>query len=136
MKKRNLIISVLLGLCMILSAFGLFACDKKEEVQPVVIRVEEPVAEGTTLLDIMQEMKTAGKLKFTVADGMVTEINGVKNALNYNPFWALYTSDKENSNTEWGSYNFDGQTLGSAMYGAGDLVVKEGEVYVWVYRSM
>ena len=137
MKRKYLFwISVLLVLVM---AFCFVGCGEEEpvetEIQPVVITVKDEVASGTTLLDVMEEMQKDGKLSFRISDGMVVEINGVENDADYDPCWMVYTSDVENSSTAWGSYEYDGQTLGSANYGAGDLLVKKGCVYVWVYQG-
>ncbi len=112
---------------------GLFSCQKPDdEVKPVVIF---PAQSGETLLSVMEDMQEAGELTFVVANGMITEINGVKNALSYDPCWMLYTGDEAFSNTEWGSYEYEGEVLGSATLGAESLVVKAGEVYVWVYQA-
>ena len=134
--KRRFVSLFTLCILLFATAFSFAACgEKKENVEDVVIRIEEPVVEGTTLLDIMEDLQTEGKLTFTVSDGMITEINGVKNTVTYNPCWMLYTSDANNSNTAWGTYDYEGVTLGSATVGAGELMVSEGETYVWTYQS-
>lgn len=119
-------------------AFCFVGCGENEEpksgnepVEPVVITAGDMVVNGATLLDIME----AEGLSFELSDGMVVSINGVANDADYDPCWMLYTSDEENSSTAWGSYEYEGQTLGSASYGAGELLVKPNEVYVWVYQS-
>ena len=138
MKRGYLfVVSLLLAL---FAAFCFVSCGEAEkatetEIQPVVIEASGEVASNTTLLGVMEELQRSGKLSFSVSDGMVVEINGVKNDTDYDPCWMLYTSDTENSSTAWGSYEYKGETLGSANYGAGDLMVKSGYIYVWVYQS-
>lgn len=90
---------------------------------------------GATLMEVMERAKTDGKLLFEVSGGMVVSINGKANDIDYNPCWMLYCSDKTMANTEWGTCNYEGKTLGSAILGAETLTVKAGEVYVWVYTS-
>ncbi len=110
-----------------------FSC-KEKKAEPVVFDLREAsVAEGTTLLALMEERESEGALKFTMEDGMVTSINGTKNSTNQ--YWMLYISDGENSNGEWGTYTYEGETLRSAIYGAETLTVKNGEIYVWVYQK-
>ena len=64
---------------------------------------------------------------------MVTSINGITQTAN--TYWMLYTSDEDNANTGWGTYDYDGKSLGSAIYGAESLTVKDGCVYVWVFTK-
>lgn len=129
--KRKILSFVTLLATVILSTFCLVACDK--EVQPVVITVSEPVTVETTLLDIMNERKTEGELQFEITNGMITSLNGTANTTN--SYWMLYTSDASNANAEWGTYEYNGETLGSAVLGASALVVAQGETYVWVYQT-
>lgn len=134
-------------------AFGLTACDYLDDllnggagassvketivasVDPTVtIKVDE-AEEGTTLMEVMEYLQSKDELSFSVSQGMITEINGKANPADYSYCWMLYTSDKEQSNTEWGVYEYQGQTLGSATLGADSLTVIDGGVYVWVYQS-
>lgn len=128
MKKRWLAVL----LCVIAAVFGVcfIACNKNPD--PVAITVSE-ATDGETLLEYMNGLEEDGTLKFTVNDGMVTSINGVSNTTN--SYWMLYTSDSDNANTEWGTYEYNGQTLGSATLGAESLTVVNGCVYVWVYTT-
>jgi hypothetical protein len=97
--------------------------------------VADESAAGKTLLQVMSEKEEDGEFSYKIKDGMIVEINGTENDLDYNPCWMLYTSDQENSNTAWGEYEYNGETLGSASVGADSLIVKSGEVYVWVYQE-
>ena len=106
----------------------------EETEKMVVIKVDE--AEGeTTLLSVMQNLQTEGKLSFVVAGGMLTELNGISNDVDYNPCWMLYTSDAELSNQEWGTVEYNGSVFGSAIVGMETLTVISGGYYVWSYQS-
>ena len=88
------------------------------------------------LVDVMESLQADGLMTFTKdSQGMVTAVNGTENAADWSACWMLYTSDAEFSSTEWGGYEYKGETLGSAIFGADTLPVKKGEVYIWVYTS-
>ncbi len=149
-------ISLLLGLAVTLSFLGFAACNEEvsvsidptqisvslvrnpeEQLTAAVISVKNAqLDEGTTLSDIMQTLKDQRTFTYEIAGGMLTEINGVKNAADYSRCWLLYTGDEEMANTAWGTYEYNGEILGSAILGANDLPVKTGEVYVWAYQEM
>ena len=133
MKRKFLSFSTFL-FAVITCFVCLVACDKQGEtdstVDPVCITCET-VTENETLLDVMAKLKEDGTLTYEVSKGMVTSINGTANGMN--SYWMLYTSDAEMSNSEWGTYEYDGKTLGSAVLGADELVAVAGEIYVWVY---
>ena len=132
-------------LCALLGALTLFAavsCQNKEKSvkatvevvneTTVVISVEE-CSGGATLLDAMESLKKAEELDFSLSAGMVTEIGGKENGAN--SYWMLYTSDADFSNTAWGTVDYEGQTLGSAILGAEALKVSAGKIYLWSYQS-
>ncbi len=145
--------SLFLCIMMLLSMLGFAGCviggeesSAKESaimasVQPtedenvVAIFVEKTEAD-VTLFAVMKHLKNKEQLTF-VADGtgMITEINGKKNPADWSYCWMLYTSDASLSNTEYGTYNLNGKTLGSALFGANALRVKAGESYVWYYQK-
>lgn len=131
---KRTISSILAAILCVVMALFFVSC--KDEVKPVVIDLTgATVEEGATLLDVMEKRKEEGTLTFEVANGMVTSINGTANSPTYNPCWMLYTSDDDPaiSNSTWGTYEYEGQTLASAALGADALIVKAGEIYVWVY---
>lgn len=133
MKKFKVLLLALIAafaLCLIA------ACNKNDgAVDPVVITANDEsfIYENKTLLDYMNYLKSKDELSFTVDDGMVTSINGKSNTTN--SYWMLYTSDTENANNAWGTFNYDGEIYGSATLGAGALTVKENCVYVWAYQT-
>ena len=134
--KRKLIALCTALMILFISVFFAACGGSKKEVEPIAIDLTGTVVEeGETLLDIMKDRKAEGKLTFEMTDGMITSINGVANSITYNPCWMLYTSDKETSSEEWGTVEYGGKTLGSATVGAESLLVKTGEIYVWVYQS-
>lgn len=123
---------IALLLCLIATVFGVCYTGCNKTVEPVAITVSQ-ATEGETLLQYMEGLQEKSELTFTIEGGMVTSINGTVQTTN--TYWMLYTSDAENANTAWGTYEYDNQTLGSAIYGAEDLTVKNGCVYVWVFTK-
>ncbi len=124
----TLFLTVVLSLCF-------FACQQEKIEIYAFDFTDMEVGENVTLLDIMEEKQKEGTLTFSLRDGMVVEIGGLANALNYNPCWILYTTDKEYANDAWGTYEYGEKILGSATVGAELLLVKTNEIYVWVYQS-
>ena len=114
-------------------------------VKPTVVKSDEntvaitadskyfAIAEDTTLIDYMNKLKADGLLDFTIADGMITAIGGKQNPADFSSCWMLYTSDSELSNSAWGILEVDGEVYASAICGATDLIIKEGEVYLWAF---
>ena len=105
-----------------------------EDGKQVAILVNE-LESNATLMQVMEQAKTDGKLMFEVSGTMVVSLNGKANDTDYNPCWMLYSSDEAMTNAEWGTCTYEGETLGSAILGADALTVKEGKTYVWVYTS-
>ena len=133
--KRNYVgkfCSLVFFAVLTVGIFCFSSCVKKT-VDPVAITASKTVAENTTLLQLMEDMESENELSFSIKNGMVEEINGVKNTTN--SFWMLYTSDEASANTAWGTYEYNGETLGRAVVGATDLIVGANEVYVWVYQT-
>ena len=128
--KRKVAVLLATFCSLVALSVGIVAC-QKGEVQDVVIVVENATQEQT-LLSYMQDLQEEGQLSFTLKNGMVTKMNGTSNSTN--SFWMLYTTDTENANSAW-TYEYNGQTLGSAISGAETLVVKNGETYVWTYQT-
>ena len=134
-RLRKFFVGVLLTATAVFTALFFYSCGKSADgVEPVVI-IADANADGKTLMSVMEEMEDAGELSYKVKDGMIVEINGTENDIDYDPCWMLYTSDAENSSTAWGEYEYEGQILGGANYGADSLIVKAGEIYVWVYQE-
>ena len=153
--KRKLLSLLLIACCMGVSACSLpFGKDSEvESSTETVTSVEEEKAkveytsedmlvirvlktEGEEkLLAVMAELQTDGAFTFVESGGMITTINGKENAADRSACWMLYTSDAELSNTAWGEVEYNGAKLGSAIVGAGELPVAEGQIYVWSYQG-
>ena len=98
----------------------------------VAIKVEK-AEDNAMLIEVMEYLQEENALAFEVSGGMVTSINQKANGAN--EFWMLYTSDTEMANTAWGTYEYEGQTLGSAIVGAEALPVVDGGIYIWAYQG-
>ena len=137
MKNLKHLISAMLVAIICFFAIG---CVKptvvKSDEDTVVITADSnyfAIADDTTLTDYMNKLKADGLLDFTFVDGMVTAIGGKENPADFSSCWMLYTSDSELSNSAWGVIEVDGATYASAISGASDLTIKDGEVYIWAF---
>ena len=130
MKTLSKILLVVLAVVMV---FGLFACNKNAD--EVVIKVDSAykMEADDTLEDYMDYLEDKGKLDYEEEDGMIISINGKKNTLN--SYWMIYTSDENYSNSQWGTYEYKGKTLGSATLGATALPLNKDATYVLVYQT-
>ena len=70
-----------------------------------------------------------------VKDGMIVSVNGIDNPADFSSCWMLYTSDPENSNSAWGTVEYNKVEYGSAVSGAEALKIKPDHIYIWVYQS-
>ena len=132
-------LALLASLMMVLALAGCFLGNStvkatvREEGTSVIIHITD-VSENVSLLKVMECLQNEGKLTFEAdASGMVTAINGRENASDWSACWMLYTSDAEMANTDWGTIEYDGKTIASAIVGAEALTVVVGEVYLWEY---
>ncbi|MBQ8323356.1 MAG: hypothetical protein IJX91_05255 [Clostridia bacterium] len=135
--KRKIISLFTLFLTVLFSAAAFFGCNKETvrlDGDYVVITAADAEG-GTTLLAYMQKLQEDGKLTFKVEDGMVTEIDGKKNAADFSSCWMLYTSDTNASNEAWGTVEYEEKVYGSAVLGAESLVIVKGETYIWWYQT-
>ena len=130
MKTLSKILLVVLAVVMV---FGLFACNKNAD--EVVIKVDSAykMEADDTLEDYMDYLEEKGKLDYEEEDGMIISINDKKNTLN--SYWMIYTSDENYSNSQWGTYEYKGKTLGSATLGATALPLNKDATYVLVYQT-
>ena len=126
------LISLVLAALALLALAGCHKSPVTADENTVVIEASAEY-DGMALLAVMEELQEAGELSFTVSDGMITELNGTKQTLS--SYWMLYTNDQENANEQWGTHEYEGEVLGSATLGAGELAVKAGCVYLWSFES-
>jgi len=111
----------------------------KESDTYIIITVSNEQMElnsNTTLVDYMNSLKDDGKLDFEMDNGMVSSVNGIENPSDWSSCWMLYTSDADNANSAWGTVEYKGKIYGSAMFGAESLKVKDGCIYIWIFKSM
>lgn len=136
MKKKVVsLVSLVSAVLALFSLVALAGCKKSPvtaDENTVVIQASAEHS-GKTLLAVMEELQEAGELSFAVSDGMIVELNGTKQTAS--SYWMLYTSDKESANEQWGTFEYEGEVLGSAVSGAGELAVKEGCLYIWAFES-
>ena len=126
------LVSLVLAALALLALAGCHTSSVTADEDVVVIRASAE-QDGMTLLAVMEELQEEGELSFTVSDGMITELNGTKQTPS--SYWMLYTNDRENVNEQWGTCEYEGEVLGSATLGAGELAVKAGCVYLWSFES-
>ena len=136
MKKKVVsLVSLISAVLALFSLVALAGCKQPPataDENTVVIRASAEHS-GKTLLSVMEELQEAGELSFTVSDGKITELNGTKQTPSN--YWILYTSDEESANEQWGTFEYEGEVLGSAVSGAGELAVKEGCLYIWAFED-
>lgn len=114
---------------------NVFSCSLQSATETlVVIQIDETNSEET-VLDAMDFLKENNQLSYEIKDGMISSINGKKNAADFSSCWMLYTTDEEMSNTAWGTVEYNGKTIASATLGAEALLVEAGELYVWAYAT-
>ena len=135
MKKKVVslvsLVSAVLALFSLAALAGCHTSSVTADVDVVIRATAEQ--DGMTLLSVMEELEAAGELTFTVSDGMVVELNGTEQTTS--SYWMLYTSDEESANEQWGTFEYEGEVLGSAVSGAGELIVKEGCLYIWAFEN-
>ncbi len=107
----------------------------KESDTYFIINVTDKVEEGTTLYDYMLTLRDDEQIAFTDANGMITSINGIENAVDWSACWMLYTTDADNCNVAYGQVKYNDKVYGSSNWGAESLLIKKGESYIWLYQS-
>lgn len=137
MKKKLSLLSLLIVFVLALCAFA--ACSDSEPVRAdentVIITAFDTSFDfdGKTLKDYMDYLQENQKLTYSVDKGMITAINGKSNTTN--SLWMLYTSDSENADEQWGTFEYEGSIYGSATLGAESLTVKKDCIYIWAYQT-
>ena len=99
---------------------------------------------GGSLEEAMSGLKEAGKLTYEGSEGeygfYLVSVNGYTPDSENNEYWAVYTTlgeyeGVEYSNSEYGTYDYNGKACASASYGVSGLPLVEGELYVLVVES-
>lgn len=130
MKK---VVSILL---IALLALTLTACFKPvlQTDSEIIITVSSDNS-AKTLSEYLSSLKSDGKIQYeTDASGFLTAINGRKPAA-ANEYWMIYTLKEGYFNNDWGSYEYDGKTYGSATLGITDMPVAANDVFIFVIAS-
>jgi hypothetical protein len=143
MKKTSKIISLALAIMLLACSVLLSGCKSeplviKDSETCIVIKTTQEAMEGKTdmlLIDYMDQLAKEGKMTCKISNGMITSINGIDNPADFSSCWMLYTSDAENSNSAWGTVQYEGKEYGSAISGAETLKIKPDQLYIWVYKS-
>ena len=106
--------------------------------------VIEAKATGGSLEEAMSALKEAGELTYEGSESeygfYLTSVNGYTPDEAANEYWAVYTTlgeyeGVEYSNSEYGTYDYNGKTCASASYGISGLPAVENEIYVLVVES-
>ena len=101
--------------------------------------VFEAMLTGGSLEDAMAEFKGAGEFTYEGTESeygfYLTSVNGYTPDAAANEYWAVYTTlgeyeGVEYSNSEYGTYDYNGKTCASASYGVSGIPMIEGELYV------
>ncbi len=130
MKKTGKIFSLILIIVCLLS---LIACEKNVDKVVITVSGSEYDIAGKTLEEYMSMISEKENIDYEVGNGMMLSINGTTNTTK--SFWMLYTDDEDNSNTAWGTIEYDGKTYASSSLGLTELIVKDGATYIWVYQT-
>ena len=94
---------------------------------------------GGSLEDAMSWFKGIGKLSYEGEEGdygfYLTSVNSYTPDAENNEYWAIYTTlgeyeGVEYSNSEYGTYDYNGKTCASASYGISGIPMVEGEIYI------
>ena len=106
--------------------------------------VIEANATGGSLEEAMSALKEAGELTYEGSESeygfYLTSVNGYTPDAENNEYWAVYTTlgeyeGVEYSNSEYGTYDYNGKSCTSASYGISGLPMVEKEIYVLVVES-
>ena len=101
--------------------------------------VIEASSAGGSLEEAMAALKEAGTLTYEGSESeygfYLASVNGYTPDAENNEYWAIYTTlgeyeGVEYSNSEYGTYDYNGKTCASASYGISGIPMVEGEIYV------
>ena len=133
-----LLLVLLFAMSMVLSGCKSEPLVVKDSETCIVIKVTgEVLADNPDMLliDYMNKLSEEGELTCSISNGMITSINGIDNPADFSSCWMLYTSDTDNSNSAWGTVEYEGVEYGSAISGAETLKIKADQLYIWVFQS-
>ncbi len=146
MKKLTKILSVLVVLTLLVSAFALFACQKKTYVQQtetaIAFTIDTDIISdlsGKKLVDYLNALQDKGELTYKAQNmgtyNMLMTINDRTADATKGEYWFIYADDEENTTPTWGEYEFEGKKYYSTNYGIDDMPIKEGVTFVFMISS-
>ena len=135
MKKLVVIIA-----CLMLAVSLLCGCGQKtkvlKETDEFIIVTPSENFVAKPLIDCMKDLKSRGELDYTEQESeygaFINSVNGISNTAS--KYWMLYTDDEENGST-WSTIEYQGKTYKIANYGASELIVAKGCIYIWVFTE-
>lgn len=108
----------------------------------VVVRAN--AGDGTqSLYSVLEAMQKENKLTFAGSESeygyYITSVNSVEATDDH--YWAVYTTldtldGTSYSDAQWGTWEYEGNTLASASYGVSGLPMIEGEYYALVWTAI
>lgn len=108
----------------------------------VVVRAN--AGDGTqSLYSVLEAMQKEEKLTFAGSESeygyYITSVNDVEATDDH--YWAVYTTlgtldGTSYSDAQWGTWEYEGNTLASASYGVSGLPMIEGEYYALVWTAV
>lgn len=148
MKKRLIAWSGILLLTLFLVACTPSAGDDArsypvtENTAELVVFTAPDDLEPISLKEYLDGLTAAGTLTYTIADGMITSLNGTENVTGAagGSYWMIYCDLLEKDGVIYAdpaySYSYNGLALASSSYGAEGLPVLAGYTYALVYEEM
>ena len=145
MKKLKAVLMSICALALSVCALAAMACGEPTGVKVTLVEAKEKLivirADSSygALDDALKALKADGKISYEEQTGdygsYITAIGGYTADATKNEFVAIYSTLKEMdgvvySTTEYGSYEYDGKTLGSASFGASGMPLIESELYI------
>lgn len=144
MKKTKLIIALLS--VMLFITLSCTACVDKNVIDGAKLIesseklvVIEATETGGSLEDALKSFSQAGNIELEGSTNefgfYITSINGYEPDASKNEFWAIYSSLGEYegvsySNSEYGTYEYNGTTYAIASYGVSGMPLIKGEIYI------
>lgn len=151
--KRKIVNFVTIMFVMLTFAITFVACTNGGETkaklesttETQIVMVIEETDGNANAFDALKSLRDQDLISFDYTTSQygsyITSINGKAEAVTESTTnsskgysWMLYTSDMDNA-YESDTITVDGTVCGSATMGASTLKVKEGALYVWVYKE-
>ena len=135
--SKKIVLAVVVLALLLTLALGMVACSKPVQLKDtaVIVHVDSKVmsdVSGKHLVDYLNALQEKDYLTYNAPGGFIDTINDLKPDASKGEYWFIYTDDEEHANADWGTFDLDGKTLGSATLGITDLPLKEGATYVFV----